>query len=323
MNRASISRKLPRRMYFKHGRYYYVSQNKWTPLARDYADSLIAYANLIRAPEANEKLPAVIDRYLAEVRARLSVNTLSSYETAARKLKTVFVEFTPSQIKPVHVAQMLDHYRDTPGAANIMRNVLKQVCAKAVLWGLSETNPVQFVAPHRLSARDRYLTDAEFTAIRSAASPTLLAVMDICYLTGQRIGDVLGIRYADISPDGILFQQRKTGNRLKVLMSDDLRAAIETARRLHRSVKGLTLFHARDGRPIHYETVRVLWERACCAAGIENAHIHDIRAKAATDAKAQGLDSKKLLGHASESSHLRYLRSREIPFAEPVRLKKS
>jgi hypothetical protein len=46
-----------------------------------------------------------------------------------------------------------------------------------------------------------------------------------------------------------------------------------------------------------------------------SADIHDIRAKAATDARAQGLDSKSLLGHASESAHLRYLRGKETPVA--------
>ncbi len=94
--------------------------------------------------------------------------------------------------------------------------------------------------------------------------------MDICYITGQRIGDVLKIRYSDIEDDGIS-----------------------------------------------------LWLRATTSAGIEDAHIHDIRAKAATDAKAQGLDSKSLLGHASESAHLRYLRGKETPVAEPVRIRKS
>ena len=83
------------------------------------------------------------------------------------------------------------------------------------------------------------------------------------------------------------------------------------------------LFHTRQGKPFSYWTIRTLWQRATTSAGVEDAHIHDIRAKAATDAKAQGLDSKSLLGHASESAHLRYLRGKETPVAEPVRIRKS
>ncbi|MDR2925005.1 MAG: tyrosine-type recombinase/integrase, partial [Azoarcus sp.] len=92
---------------------------------------------------------------------------------------------------------------------------------------------------------------------------------------------------------------------------------------LHNTEKGITLFRTRLGRPIRYGTARELWSRATRSAGIGDAHIHDIRAKAATDARAQGLDSKKLLGHASDSAHMRYLRSKEIPVAEPVSLKRT
>lgn len=321
MNRASTSRKLPARMHLKHGRYYYVHQNKWTPLSRDYHDALVEYAKIIKPNKGG--MEELIDRFMLDVKTMIKPNTLKTYTAAAEKLKKALVEFSPGQVKPMHVAQILDHFRSTPAMANVMRNVLKQVFAKAVVWGIAEINPVQFVQPLKTKKRDRYITEAEFQAIKAKATPTLQAIMDICYITGQRIGDVLKIRYADIDEDGIFFKQEKTGNRLKVSMTDDLKAAVDTARALHKSVKGLTLFHTRQGKPFAYWTVRTLWERAITSAGIEDAHIHDIRAKAATDAKAQGLDSKKLLGHASESAHSRYLRSKEIPVAEPVKIRKS
>lgn len=179
-----------------------------------------------------------------------------------------------------------------------MRNVLKVVFNKAVLLGLTDSNPVASVPPLKTKRRDRYITE-------------------------QRIGDVLKIRYSDIEDDGVSVQQEKTGNRLKIRMMADLRDAIGQARALHRSVKGFHLFHTRQGKPFSYWTIRTLWLRATTSAGVEDAHIHDIRAKAATDAKAQGLDSKSLLGHASESAHLRYLRGKETPVAEPVRIRKS
>ncbi len=103
-------------------------------------------------------------------------------------------------------------------------------------------------------------------------------------------------------------------------MMADLRDAIGQARALNRSVKGFHLFHTRQGKPFSYWTIRTLWGRATAAAGVEDAHIHDIRAKAATDAKAQGIDSKALLGHTTETSHNRYLRSKEIPTVRPLKI---
>ena len=152
---------------------------------------------------------------------------------------------------------------------------------------------------------------------------TIRCLMDIAYLTGQRVGDCLRIKYADISSEGIFFKQQKTGAKVIVAMTPDLDAAITRARSLHESVKGLTLFHRRDGSLIPYSTIREQWSRACKAAGVENARFHDIRAAAATDAKARGLDSKTLLGHTTESSHNRYLRAKEVKVATPNKSRNS
>ena len=41
------------------------------------------------------------------------------------------------------------------------------------------------------AGRDRYVTNAEFFAVRAKADPTLQDTMDIALLTGQRPADVL------------------------------------------------------------------------------------------------------------------------------------
>jgi integrase len=87
-------------------------------------------------------------------------------------------------------------------------------------------------------------------------------------------------------------------------------------------VRGLTLFHKRDGSPLSYTTMYGHWRKACQAAGVEGANFHDIRAAAATDARAAGGDSQTLLGHTTESSHRRYLRSKVVPVAQPLPARK-
>lgn len=316
-----MARDLPKRMHFKHGRYYYVHRNKWHPLSTNFHEALTEYGKLIEPPKGG--MAELISDFMTHLRSEVAPSTYRTYSVAADKLKKALIEFAPEDVKPRHVAQIMEHYKKTPAIANTMRNVLKQVFAAAVISGKCDINPVQFVAPRRVNKRDRYITDAEFDAIRKHATPTMRAIMDVCYLTGQRIGDILSLRLQDITDDGIYFKQQKTGNRLKVTMTPDLAAVIAEARTLNASVRGMTLFHSRSGKPFSYWTVRTLWERATLAAGVEDAHIHDIRAKAATDAKSQGLDSKTLLGHSTDSAHLRYLRSKEIPVAEPVKLRRS
>jgi len=135
--------------------------------------------------------------------------------------------------------------------------------------------------------------------------------MDVCYLTGQRIGDVLAIRLADITQEGIYFQQEKTGKRLLVDMTIEIEDAVGRAKGLHSNVRGLTLFHGRGGRPLSYYGVRSAFQRACKLAKVEDATLHDIRAKAATDAERQGKNPTDLLGHSSRATTTRYLRGRE------------
>ena len=127
--------------------------------------------------------------------------------------------------------------------ANTMRNVLKSVMQTAVKEGLADSNPVRMLNRSRRKKRDRYLTDYEYQAIRENASNTLKLIMDMLYLTGQRIGDVLKIKHSDITSEGIFFQQ-KTGTKLMVAMSPDLERTIK-------SREGTALLRQRDNPVPH------------------------------------------------------------------------
>jgi len=264
----------------------------------------------------SEGMPGLLTRWLDD--ADISPVTRRNYGVIVRRLSDIMAEFEPHQVTARDIMAIMHHHRKSPGMANHIRTVLIGALELAFMENIVERNVARDVRPLPVGKRDRYLTDAEYSAIHTQATPTLQSVMDLCYLTGQRIGDILSIRYADLTEEGIAFRQSKTKHRMVVAWSSDLQAAVARAKALHQSVKGLTLLHTRRGTPFAYWTIRTLWDRACKDAKVDDAHIHDMRAKAATDAKKQGLDSQALLGHASESSHLRYLRSKETPIATPV-----
>lgn len=316
-----MPRELPRWMHVKHGAFYFVKGNKWRFLSRDKREALRLYADLATAAEG-AGMAGLIDRALADMKKTVAASTYKHYFICAMRAAEAFRDFAPGQVRPTHVAEFLDSAKQTPSMANLMRSCLKSIFDRAVRWGLCDANPVREIKPFKTKARTRYITADEFARIREQASPTMQCMMDIAYITGQRRGDILAIRYADISDEGIFFQQQKTGNRVLVAMSPDLADAIRRARELHKSVKGLTLFHKRDGSPLSATTMDGHWRRACAAAGVEDAHFHDIRAASATDARKQGMDSKTLLGHTTDSSHNRYLRSKEVPVATPVPARK-
>lgn len=52
------------------------------------------------------------------------------------------------------------------------------------------------------------------------------------------------------------------------------------------------------------------------SAGVEDAHLHDLRAMALTAAEAQGKNPTALAGHTSPAQTKRYLRNRSEPVVE-------
>lgn len=317
-----MARTLPRWMHAKHGAYYLVRSNKWTFLSRNLHDALVEYARLTAGPDKGA-LGELVSRALSDMKLTVAPSTFKNYSTCSRRVLEAFAEFTPQQIKPQHVAAFLDDNKATPSMANLLRSFLKGMFTRAVRWGIVEANPVRDIEQFKTGKRDRYITAEEFKAIREHATPTLQCLMDLAYITGQRMGDVIKIRYSDISDQGVFVRQQKTGNRVLITMTPDLDAAIKQARTIHQSVKGMTLLHKRDGTALAYGTIHHQWVKACTDAKVADAHFHDIRAASATDARKQGLDSKTLLGHTTDSSHNRYLRDKETPVAMPVTARKS
>ncbi|MEW8315899.1 MAG: tyrosine-type recombinase/integrase [Candidatus Thiodiazotropha endolucinida] len=308
MRRRKKDTHLPRCVHLKHGKYYYVKGGKWTPLARDLPAALEVYARLL---QPKGKMDSLIDRVIADAEDRVKPNTLKQYKQVAVTIKTAFCEFSPAQIKPEHIFQFLDYHRKTPNMANRMRTVLRMAFTHAVKAGMCQNNPVDAIPRFKEKRRDRYITDAEYLAIWKAGSTALRAIMDVAYATGQRIGDVLAIKMRDISKDGIAFTQEKTGKKLRV-NSKMVQAAVKSARAVHpRNVIPTYLLGQRNGKIRSYRGVRDLFDRAVLKAGVEDAHLHDIRAKAITDAKRQRLDPKALAGHTTEAQTVAYIRDRE------------
>lgn len=324
MKPRKADRHLPACVYHKHGAYWYVKKGKWERLADNLPEALQAYA-LLASPTPSTGMADLIDKALAHMAKDLSENTLKQYRLAAKRLKQILVEFSPEQVRPKHVAAIKAELADTPNMANRILSFLRSVFQFAVEWQIVESNPCIGIKRHRETARDRYITDAEFAAIRAQAVDWLIPIIDMCYLTAQRINDVLTIRLSDISADGISFQQQKTGNKLLVRMTPDIEQTIGAAKatKAKSRVASIYLFSARAGKAREYRTVRDKWDEACAASGVADAHLHDLRAKGMTDTERQGNNAQTLGGHTDRRTTQIYIRLRDTPTADPPALPRS
>lgn len=306
---------LPQRMYCRRGAYYYVGRDgAWQPLGRDLAKALAKYQDLHQVRHASDSVPSLFQRVLAAHKQKVSANTYTQYRLATKQLSKILAEFAVDQVTPRDIAQIKRSMAHKPNMCNRMLSFLRLSFEYALEWGECSSNPVIGIKRHAEKKRGRYITDEEYALIYAKAGPRLQVIMDLCYFTAQRINDVLKIRRADITDDGIMFQQGKTGTKITVAWSPGLRNAVERAKALPGGkVRGLCLLVGKRGGPPSYSVVVKQYRKAVRDAGLEDATIHDLRAKSITDAKRQGLDPKALAGHTDARMTERYIRLRESP----------
>jgi integrase len=195
--------------------------------------------------------------------------------------------------------------------ANRVLSFTRQVFSLALEWGEVDSNPAIGVKRHSERKRGRYISDDEYRAIYAHAPERLQIIMDLLYLTGQRVNDVLTLRREDVVEHGIAFQpaktQTSTGARLTVKTSQAMSEA------LSRCTGKIYLIEGRWGSKVDYRSVVDQWRLACERAGVADVQLRDLRAKSLTDAKRQGLDPTALASHHSPAMTARYIRRRETP----------
>ena len=313
-------RHLPARVYLRHGAYYYVVSGKWRRLGSDLQVALAEYARIISL--SSDTMPHLIDRAMPSIVRNVTEATATQYRYVARLLAEGFAEFSPAEVRASDVIRMLDAYADRPATAHRLLVVLKAVFGWALERDEVGSNPCIGVKRPAPMKRDRLMTAGEFAAIYAEAPERLRCVMDLCRLTGQRIGDVLAIQRSQLEQTGIRIKQQKTGTELVVAWTPELRAAVERAKALSGDVASLYLFAGRAGKPVIYRIVWRQFSAAAKRANVSDVRPHDLRALAATEAHAQGLDATALLGQKSARTTELYLRDKTPKTAMPPSYKR-
>jgi integrase len=99
-------------------------------------------------------------------------------------------------------------------------------------------------------------------ALKAVAGERLCVAIDLAVSTGQRRGDLLALRREQLTDQGIVFKQSKTGAGVLIEWSPDLRAIVERAKRLAPQIPGDSLLRTRRGRPYSAAGFSAIWQRA-------------------------------------------------------------
>lgn len=307
---------LPPRMARKGKAYYYVpstGDRKWEALGSDKSRALLKWADK-EGRGGGRTVQDAWNRYEAFHLSELAENTQKNYRTSANAVLEYFGEAPANQVETQHIAEYLDTY-PRKSAANAHIVLLSILFEKMRRWGWTQNNPT-IIRKNPVSRRKRYITDDEFFKLREASRPLVRAVMDLCYLTCSRQSDILKIKLTDITADGLTIVQKKTGTKQVYTMTPELAEALKRAK-LRESITYLIC--DRQGEPYTQRRFQKMWTVDFAKTDVEGVVFHDIRGKAATDAKRLGLDYQGLLGHSRRDTSDSYIRAIEGSRVRPLR----
>jgi integrase len=140
----------------------------------------------------------------------------------------------PAAMKRKDVIRLRDANAEKPYFANYSLRVLRILMEHCVDLGWCDTNPAKGVTEIKTDSKEREpwpqtLLEAYRAACALGTRERLL--MELCVGTGQRIGDVLEMRWSDIQDGGFVIRQNKTGKELWVPILPELQAALSVSSR--------------------------------------------------------------------------------------------
>lgn len=345
---------------FPKGRWYYRvraegAKRVWvklSPISEGLPALYTALAKALSTAAMNDSMPALIAAWKASVMLRHKPKTQYNESHMLEAIAQAFRDFKADQVEAPDCAEFLQAWLAKPRSYNAYRSMLRELMRFAIERGHRRSNPVDAIRTLATPARKRYITDSELRRIKVGAiygddgRPTrsgrmICALIDVAYLSGQRIGDLLALRWQPdpddlaapyVAADGLHWQPGKTADstaaRVHITWTPKLKDAIERVRQIQaerllkrragqRVVSGY-LFTGQDGKPLTYSGAASAWKRAVRRADVRDAHFHDIRAKAVTDVdQTHGRRAARRMGaHSTEGQTADYIRNRR---AEPVK----
>lgn len=324
-----------KRVYPKHGRYWFVdTAGKWHALTRIEDGESALLRMLAKRKDAPAARPGSMQELVRQWRekrmAGYAESTRADYDLMLPKIELAFEEFDVAEVVPADVDDFVRQWAEKPRQANKYLHVLsmlfKMACAPL---RLRQDNPCDQVDTFNLGPkRGRYITDAEFYAIRRGAVkstdarkvPTgemIVCAIDLAYLTFQRQGEIRRLLWSDMDDDWLYFQPSKTKNttgaRVRWRRTPEIDAVLERARTIGK-VKSMNVIHNLKGRPYTKSGIETAWSRACVRANVKDANFHDLRGKGLTDAKERGYTMRELQDgatHATASTTDGYIKLRQ------------
>jgi Phage integrase family. len=233
----------------------------------------------------------------------LAQRTKSDYRKHLDFLEDKIGHIEPRRIERQHVIQWRDTWaRKSPHKANYRLRVLRILMERAIDYGLLPTggNPAKGVSEVKYAKIERQpWTETLVTDARAVADDRTRLLFELLLGTGQRIGDVLKMRWSDFDGEAISVRQGKTKARLWIPVPQMLLEVLTRAPR--RSVFILT--NQAGTGPWSYRGAHDAVMKLRREIGAEAFDIHSLRYTATAELARVGLDDDQIMaitGHKTQ-----------------------
>jgi len=199
----------------------------------EYADILSGKAEPKKVLSRN--FSALIAHYRNSPRYKnLKPRTALDYDKYLNFFAEIMGEMNPARMARKDVIRMRDSNAEKAYFANYSLRVLRVLLEHCVDIGWRADNPAKGVSELKTEKVSREPWPKELLDAYRAACPLgsrERLVMELCVGTGQRIGDVLEMRWSDIQDGAVFVRQNKTNKELWVPILPELQVALDAASR--------------------------------------------------------------------------------------------
>jgi len=219
-------------------------------------------------------------------------------------------------VKPLRIGKMVrDIATGSPQTAKRALFEARSFFNEAILAGVIDSNPAAPIKSPKVRISRHRMSLEHWQAIRAWSvghqPPWVVRMLDLALVTGQRRSDLNTMRFADVWDDHLHVVQFKTGAKLALplalrltVVGMSLGELIDVCRRY--ATPGETFLRRQSGKPLVNASLSARFEEAREGSGLvwdtgTPPSLHECRSLSERLYRAQGVDTKTLLGHKHQS----------------------
>ena len=259
------------------------------------------------APPKSQTFERLILKYKQSPKfSALKPRTKADYHKALDYLLDIVGKDNPADMIRIDVieAQMANRHRAR--FANEVVGQLSRLFEFGINQGWLINNPAKGVEKIKTGDGHKPWPSDLIEAYRAKATGRDLLFFELCLGTGQRVQDVLDMRWSDVEDSGINVRQNKTGAELWIPFTPRLSGVLGTAPK-----SGLWIVSGEHGKKVHYNTIEQRFRAIRKAVKGQGYVMHGLRYTAAHELAQAGCTDAQIAaitGHKSLEMVAKYSR---------------